>query len=223
MPKTEGLLLKRQALSTYDERLHFYLADRGFFSLHSFGSRSPKSRRAAALSRLALFELHYEQAKNKASFELKSLDIVEDFLPSFNEERYRMLAGMIEVLERMKGRVQESDLIQLFGNIQCTCRGKEKSQLILLLAVLAIEGQFPYPHEKEKNVWSWNENQYIGLEQVQGDVTFSNGEIRFLRGFYDKFETSMSFFSKCNDFLQTFHPERMSLLIRHFYQVFKTL
>lgn len=77
MERTKSFLILRENISLYDEKVLFFTEKEGLLNIYSFGSRSPKSTRGRALSKLALFEIQYTFLKKRCS--LVSADPLEDY------------------------------------------------------------------------------------------------------------------------------------------------
>lgn len=147
--ETEGILLKKYPIKSYDENLVFFTKDFGRIQLFSFGSRSPKSSRRFLLSRRDFLTIHAQRFKGY--YQLKQLNLLKrnDFLDDANNTvSYETFFFMLKIIYQiLPGGSRDLEMYRLLNAIAAGnfLKPPDRGQkIITILSLLKCIGIYPY-------------------------------------------------------------------------------
>jgi len=168
--QTKGILLKRELIKIYDERITFFTEDFGKLILYSFGSKSSKSMRNKLLSSYDWLWIDFQ--KKKSNVTLKELKLLKknSFLQDL--KKFHFFLSKLKLLYDIYPPFHpEPDLYALLwftSHEKFMSDYSQTDEMIFDLFFLKMLGGFPFDHDAKLPLWRTS-GETLNLENEAGD------------------------------------------------------
>jgi recombinational DNA repair protein (RecF pathway) len=210
--KTIGLVIQRNPMGEYNERILLLTLQFGIISVISFGSRSPKSSRRAILAYYDWLLLTIKEKRK--SYELISASVYKKNAILTDVQIYSFFLTAVRIQKDFvpynEPVIEYFKLLYIFSRPSILSLSHSIPAFLYTFSILKLQGLFPYFSGcsscgkmcSDEYTFSTSSLTYAGeCTENNSTIALHSSALIYLNSFYNRFSLSINFFIKELHFL----------------------